>query len=155
MMMLVMIMICSEEFDNCDLSNHRGEGTRVQNRRNVQVGSCDNQQKPRSDKDGFLHHARLGLVGWISYWCFGDSAVVVFSCDSHNENRDSESREKGRGDCCEGAQKGQTCWTLLDLQARDVSWYHELRREEVRVAGSQVGGVQGHQVLRRGQCPRR
>jgi len=36
-----------------------------------------------------------------------------------------------------------------------VSWYHELRREEVRVAHPQVGGVQGHQVLRRGQCPRR
>ena len=25
-----------------------------------------------------MHHARLGLVGWISYWCFGDSAVAVF-----------------------------------------------------------------------------
>ncbi len=33
----------------------------------------------------------------------------------------------------------------------------DLRREEVRVAGPQVqvGGVQGHQVLRRGQRPRR
>ena len=31
------------EFDNCDLSDHRREGTRVQNRRNVQVGSRDNQ----------------------------------------------------------------------------------------------------------------
>jgi hypothetical protein len=50
----------------------------VQNRRNVQVGSHDNQQKPRPGKDGFLHHTRLGLVGWISYWCFGDSALVVF-----------------------------------------------------------------------------
>ncbi len=30
------------EFDNCDLSDHRREGTRVQNRRNVQVGSRDN-----------------------------------------------------------------------------------------------------------------
>jgi hypothetical protein len=56
------------EFDNCDLSDHRREGTRVQNRRNVQVGSRDNQQKSRTDKDGFLHHTRLGLVGWISYW---------------------------------------------------------------------------------------
>jgi hypothetical protein len=63
------------EFDNGDLSDHRREETRVQNRRNVQVGSRDNQQKPRTGKDGFLHHARLGLVGWISYWCFGDSAT--------------------------------------------------------------------------------
>jgi hypothetical protein len=48
-------------------------------------------------------------------------------------------------------------WTLLDLQVRDGSWSHDLRREEVRVAGPQVqvGGVQGHQVLRRGQRPRR
>jgi hypothetical protein len=65
------------EFDNCDLSDHRREGTCVQNRRNVQVGSRDNQQKPRAGKDGFLHHTRLVLVGWISYWCYGDVAVAV------------------------------------------------------------------------------
>ncbi len=38
-----------EEFDNCDLNDHRREGTRVHNRRNVQAGSRDNQQKPRTD----------------------------------------------------------------------------------------------------------
>jgi hypothetical protein len=38
------------EFDNWDLRDHRREGTRVQNRRNVQVGSRDNQQKPRPGK---------------------------------------------------------------------------------------------------------
>ncbi len=38
----------------------------MQNRRNVQVGSRDNQQKPRTGKVGFLHHTCLGLVGWIS-----------------------------------------------------------------------------------------
>ena len=66
------------EFDNCDLSDHHREGTRVQNRRNVQVGSHDNQQKPpRTGKDGFLHHTRLGLVGWIAYWCCGDAALAV------------------------------------------------------------------------------
>jgi hypothetical protein len=65
------------EFDNCDLRDHRREGTCVQNRRNVQVGSRDNQQKPRTGKDGFLHHNRLGLVGWISYWCCGDAAMAV------------------------------------------------------------------------------
>jgi hypothetical protein len=27
--------------------------------------------------DDFLHHTCLGLVGWISYWCLGDSALVV------------------------------------------------------------------------------
>ncbi len=54
------------EFDNCDLSDHRREGTRVQNRCNVKVGSRDNQQKPHTGKCGFFHHTRLGLVGWIS-----------------------------------------------------------------------------------------
>ena len=65
------------EFDNCDLSDHRREATRVQNRCNVQVGSRDNQQNPRTGKDDFLHHTRLGLVGWISYWCCGDTALAV------------------------------------------------------------------------------
>jgi seryl-tRNA synthetase len=66
------------EFDNWDLRDHRREGTRVQNCRNVQVGSRDNQQKPpRTGKDGFLHHTRLGLVGWISYWSCGDAALAV------------------------------------------------------------------------------
>ncbi len=37
-----------EEFDNCDLSDHHRKGTRAQNRRNVQVGSRDNQQKTRT-----------------------------------------------------------------------------------------------------------
>jgi hypothetical protein len=65
------------EVDNWDLRDHRREATRVQNRRNVQVGSRDNQQKPpRTGKDGFLHHTRLGLVGWISYWCCGDAALA-------------------------------------------------------------------------------
>jgi hypothetical protein len=75
------------EFDNCDLTDHRREGTRVQNRRNVQVGSRDNQQKPRTGKDGFLHHSRLGLVGWTSYWCFGDSAGPNLSCGGATDSR--------------------------------------------------------------------
>ncbi len=55
------------EVDNWGLSVHRREATRVQNRRNVQVGSLENQPKPHTYKDGFLCHSRLGLVGWISY----------------------------------------------------------------------------------------
>ena len=63
--------------DNWDLRDHRQQATRVQNRRNVQVGSRQNQAKPRTGTDGFLHHTRLGLVGWISYWSSGDSALAV------------------------------------------------------------------------------
>ena len=67
------------EVDNWDLSVHRREATRVQNRRNVQVGSRENQPTPRTGKDGFLYHARLGLVGWISYWSCEDSAQANYT----------------------------------------------------------------------------
>ena len=64
------------EVENWDLRDHRQQATRVQNRRNVQLGSRQNQAKPRAGTDGFLHHTRLGLVGWIAYWCLGDSALA-------------------------------------------------------------------------------
>jgi hypothetical protein len=51
------------EVDNWDLRVHHRETTRVQNRRNVEVGSLDNQPKSHTGKDGFLYHTRLGLVG--------------------------------------------------------------------------------------------
>jgi hypothetical protein len=46
------------EVDNWYLRDHRREATRVQNRRNVELGSLHNQQKPRTGKDGFSHHTR-------------------------------------------------------------------------------------------------
>ncbi len=49
----------------------------MQNRLNVQVGSRKNQPNPHTGTDEFLYHTRLGLVGWISYWCLGDSALTV------------------------------------------------------------------------------
>jgi hypothetical protein len=65
------------DVDYWDLSDHCQQATRVQNRRNVQVGSRKNQPKSHTGMDGFLHHTCLGLVGWISYWCLGDFALVV------------------------------------------------------------------------------
>ena len=65
------------EVENWDLRDHRQQATRVQNRRNVQLGSRENVQKPRTGKDGFLHHTGLGLIGWIQYWCCGDAALAV------------------------------------------------------------------------------
>jgi hypothetical protein len=56
---------------------HTHTHTHTHNRHRLCV-SRDNQQKPHPDKDGFFHHVRLGLVGWTSYWCFGDSALTVF-----------------------------------------------------------------------------
>ena len=65
------------EVDNWDLRDHRQQATRVQNRRNVQVGSRNNQSKPHTGTDGFLNHTSLDLVGWISYWCLGDTVLTV------------------------------------------------------------------------------
>ncbi len=48
--------------------------TRVQNRRNVQGGSRDNQQKPRPDKDGFLLHSVLVWLGGLHI----DAAGTLF-----------------------------------------------------------------------------
>jgi hypothetical protein len=42
------------EVDNGDLSVHRQEATRVQNRRNVALGSLHDQPKPLTGKDGSL-----------------------------------------------------------------------------------------------------
>jgi hypothetical protein len=155
------------EFDNCDLSDHRRERTRVQNRRNVQVGSRDNPQKPHTGKDGFLHHMSLGLVGWISYWCCGDAALaVVVLVALVNTLGLTELVSDALGS--RKQKEAETNAKIVDLlnHALDETKNfrneqqrveHDLRREEIRIAGPQVqvGGVQGHQVLRRGQCPRR
>ena len=65
------------QVDEWDLRDFRRATTRVQNRRNVALGSLQDQPKPRTGKDGFLLHTRLGLVGWMSYWCNGDSALAL------------------------------------------------------------------------------
>ena len=52
------------EVDNWDLIVHHREATRVQNRRNVQVGSLENQLKPRTDKDGFFTSVLVLLGGF-------------------------------------------------------------------------------------------
>ena len=65
------------EIDKWDLRDFLRETKRVQNRRNVSLGSLHDQPKPHTDKGGFLIHTRLGLLGWISYWCNGDSTLAV------------------------------------------------------------------------------
>jgi hypothetical protein len=74
------------EVDNWDLRDHHREGTRVQNRRNVQVGSCDNQQKPHPGKDGFLVHTRLGLVANQTVWT-EDQFTVTSSAGIRNHEK--------------------------------------------------------------------
>ena len=127
------------EVDNWDLRVHHRKTTRVQNRRNVEVRSLENQPKPHTGKDGFLCHTRLGLVGWISYWSLGYSALTVIILVS---------LIKTLG-CCEGAKKGQT-WCVgvsgsmssvekkFDLQVRKWEEYRGTRYYD----GDSVLGVE-------------
>ncbi len=58
----------------------------MQNRRNVQVGCRDNQQKPRPGKDGFLPHTRLGLVANQTAWT-EDQFTVTSSAGIRNREK--------------------------------------------------------------------
>jgi len=69
-----------DEIDNVGdwtLPVYRREDSRVQNRRDVLLGSRDTESNYRTGSTGYLHHPRLGLIGWVSYWSRGhtDSAV--------------------------------------------------------------------------------
>ncbi len=130
----------------------------MQNRRNVLVGSRDNQQKPRTGKDGFLHHTCLGLVGWISYWSSGDSAensdlavVILVVLINTFGLTELVSDALGR----HNQKEAETNTKIVDLlklkhELDETNCRNEqqrveddLSREEVRVAGPQVrvGGV--------------
>ena len=63
--------------DDWDLPDHRREGTRIQNRRSIPLGSRGEVPTPQEGKAGPLEHSRLGLVGWIAYWSLGNCALVV------------------------------------------------------------------------------
>ena len=61
------------------LVDHRRETTRVMNRRAIEPVAAPTREprEPRTGKDGYLHHRRLGLVGAVAYWAGGSLALVV------------------------------------------------------------------------------
>ena len=65
------------EVGDWTLAKHRSEATRVQNLRNVKLGSRDNAPTYRTGSAGFLRHPRHGLIGSIAYWSRGhiDTAI--------------------------------------------------------------------------------
>jgi hypothetical protein len=81
-MMLVMLMIA--EFDNCDLSDHRREGTHVQNRRNVQEAQLRVAPHPTvlslcaSTRDSFVTNSIVRIPRFNS----SISTSLVVSCVS-------------------------------------------------------------------------
>jgi hypothetical protein len=100
------------EVDNWDLSVHRREATRVQNRWNVQVGFLENQPTPRTGKDGFLYHARL----------------------SHPSSSGIRDRDKRLSEIVvtEGGDSPPS-WTQLAPEVWQGSLKHELCREGVHI----------------------
>ena len=67
----------SQSMGNWALPDHRREMTRVMNRRDIELGSRESAPMPRTGKQGYLHHTRLGLVGAVGYWAAGGSMAVV------------------------------------------------------------------------------
>eukprot|EP00966_Prymnesium_polylepis_P055631 1286640-Prymnesium_polylepis.2 len=63
--------------DDWDLADHRREMTRVMNRRKIRLGANESVRDLRTGKEGYLEHARLGLIGAVSYWAVGSMAVAV------------------------------------------------------------------------------
>jgi len=63
--------------DMWDLGHHRREATRVQNLRNIEIGSVEAAPAPRTGKVGYLNHPRLGLIGCVAYWARGGMAHAV------------------------------------------------------------------------------
>ena len=63
--------------DDMDLADHRREDTRIQNRHSIPLGSRTEVPTPQLGKTGPLEHSRLGLVGWITYWSLGNSALAL------------------------------------------------------------------------------
>jgi len=63
--------------DMWDLGHHRREATRLQNLRNIGIGSVEEAPAPRTGKVGYLNHPRLGLIGSVAYWARGGMAHAV------------------------------------------------------------------------------
>jgi hypothetical protein len=63
--------------DDWDLPDHRREATRIQNHRSIPLGSRGEVPSPQEGKTGPMEHSRLGLVGWITYWSLGNSAIAL------------------------------------------------------------------------------
>jgi|AntRauMFilla1563_2_1112583.scaffolds.fasta_scaffold18844_2 hypothetical protein len=54
-----------------DLADHHRHAIRWWNRSKVELGSLEEAPAPRTGKDGYLDHPRLGLMGCFAYWARG------------------------------------------------------------------------------------
>ena len=79
------------EVDNWDLSVHRREVTHEQNRRNVQVGSLENQPKPRTGTDDFSCGANLLVQGCTR------TNQTIWTEDQFVVTTSSGIRDRGKG----------------------------------------------------------
>ena len=60
-----------------DLADHCCHATQWWNRCQVELSSLEEAPAPRTGKDGYLEHPRLGLMGCDTYWEHGGMAHAV------------------------------------------------------------------------------
>mmetsp|Transcript_41971 Transcript_41971/g.61683 ORF Transcript_41971/g.61683 Transcript_41971/m.61683 type:complete len:298 (-) Transcript_41971:621-1514(-) len=56
-----------------DLADWRRHATKWWNRFQVQLGSREDALAPRTGKNGYVDHPRLGLIGCLAYWARGST----------------------------------------------------------------------------------
>ena len=60
-----------------DLADWRRHATKWWNRSQVQLGSLEDALAPRTDKNGYVDHHQLGLIGCFAYWARGSMTHAV------------------------------------------------------------------------------
>jgi len=65
------------DVSDLDLADWRRHATKWRNRSQVQLGSREDALAPRTGKNGYVDHPRLGLIGCLAYWARGSMAHAV------------------------------------------------------------------------------
>jgi len=65
------------DVSDLDLADWRRHATKWWNRSQVQLGSREDALAPRTGKNGYVDHPRLGLIGCFAYWARGSMAYAV------------------------------------------------------------------------------
>ena len=60
-----------------DLADHSRQATRWWNRSQVELSSLEEVPPPRTGKDRYVDHPRLGFIGCLANWACGSMAHAV------------------------------------------------------------------------------
>ncbi len=69
---------CDEQSSvDMDITDYRRETPHIQKRHSVAFDSREDVPTPQKGQTDPMDHPRLGLVGWIVYWCLGNCSLTV------------------------------------------------------------------------------